>query len=256
VGTAAVLHASASGYGPVTYQWRKDGTPLSDGGAISGSHTATLTINPVSFVDAGSFDVQVTDSCTSATSGPAPLSVEFADVPISSPFHGDIIAIATAGITTGCGGGNYCPTSPVRRDQMAVFLLKSEHGSSYAPPTCGGVFADVPCPSPFADWVEQLAAEGVTGGCGGGSYCPSDSVTRAQMAVFLLKTSQGSSYMPPPATGIFGDVPVGSFAADFIEDLYNRNITGGCQASPLMFCPGNAVLRQQMATFLVRTFFP
>jgi hypothetical protein len=183
------------------------------------------------------------------------LIVEFADVPASSPFHNDIITVATNGITGGCGGGNYCPTSPVRRDQMAVFLLKSEHGSGYAPPPCAGVFADVPCPSAFADWVEQLAAEGVTSGCGGGDYCPDQSVTRAQMAVFLLKTSQGSSYAPPAATGIFGDVPVGSFAADFIEDLYNRGITGGCQASPLLYCPGNIVLRQQMATFLVRTFF-
>ena len=76
------------------------------------------------------------------------------------------------------------------------------------------------------------------------------------MAVFLLKTSQGSSYAPPPATGIFADVPVGSFGADFIEDLYHRSITGGCQASPLLYCPANAVLRQQMATFLVRTFEP
>ena len=74
------------------------------------------------------------------------------------------------------------------------------------------------------------------------------------MAVFLLKTLLGSGYAPPPAAGIFGDVPVGSFAADFIEDLYNRGITGGCSTSPLLYCPGGSVLRQQMATLLVRTF--
>ncbi len=255
-GQAAVLHASASGYGPVGYQWRKDGAPLSDGGAISGSTTATLTIDPVSFADAGSYDVLVTDSCSSTASNTAALSVEFADVPASSPFHDDIIAIATDGVTGGCGGGNYCPAAAVRRDQMAVFLLKSEHGSDYVPPACSGVFADVPCVSPFAPWIEQLAAEGVTGGCGGGNYCPDQSVTRAQMAIFLLKTSLGSSYSPPTPVGLFGDVPVGSFGAGFIEDLYTRGITGGCQTSPLLYCPANAVLRQQMATFLVRTFHP
>jgi hypothetical protein len=254
LGSPAVLHAYASGYGPLAFQWRKDGVALADGGAISGSATDTLTIDPVSLADAGSYDVLVTDSCGSVASNAAILSVEFADVPVSSPFHDDILTIATAGITGGCGGANYCPASPVRRDQMAVFLLKSEHGSSYTPPACTGVFVDVPCPSPFADWVEQLATEGVTGGCGGGNYCPGGSVTRAQMAVFLLKTSQGAGYAPPPATGIFGDVPVGSFAADFIEDLYNRGITGGCSASPLLYCPGSSVSRQQMATFLVRTF--
>ena len=91
------------------------------------------------------------------------------------------------GITGGCGGGNYCPGNPVRRDQMAVFLLKAEHGASYVPPGCDGGFADVPCPSNFADWIEQLAAEGVTAGCGGGNYCPLNAVSRGQMAVFLTK---------------------------------------------------------------------
>src|SRR5262249_61250804 len=95
------------------------------------------------------------------------------------------------------------------RAQMAVFLLKAEHGSLYAPPACAGVFSDVACPSTFAAWIEQLAAEGVTAGCGGGLYCPENPVTRRQMAAFLLKTKEGSRYAPPPATGIFGDVPQG-----------------------------------------------
>jgi hypothetical protein len=256
VGTSTFLAVQVSGRSPISFQWRKGGIPLSDGGAISGSHTQRLTIDPVSFADAGSYDVVVTDACTAVTSGLAALSVEFADVPTSSIFHDDIIAVASAGITAGCGGSNYCPTSPVRRDQMAVFLLKAEHGSAYTPPACSGVFFDVPCPGAFTNWIEELAAEGITGGCGGGNYCPSSSVTRAQMAVFLLKTKLGSAYVPPAATGIFGDVPIGSFAADFIEDLYNRGITGGCSASPLLYCPGGSVLRQQIAAFLVRTFLP
>jgi hypothetical protein len=87
------------------------------------------------------------------------------------------------------------------------------------------------------------------------NFCPKP-VTRAQIAVFLLKTLNGSAYTPPPATGIFQDVSPGSFAADFIEDLYNHHITGGCAVFPLRYCPDDAVLREQIATFLVRTFFP
>ncbi len=45
---------------------------------------------------------------------------------------------------------------------MAVFLLKAKHGLCYVPPPCTGVFADVPCPSTFAAWIEELAAEGIT----------------------------------------------------------------------------------------------
>ena len=81
----------------------------------------------------------------------------------------------------------YCPNAFVRRDQMAVFLLKIAHGPDYTPPPCSGQFGDVACPGLFADWIEQLAAEGITAGCAGGNYCPLSPVTRGQMAVFLLK---------------------------------------------------------------------
>ena len=39
-----------------------------------------------------------------------------------------------------------------------------------------------------ADWIEQLAAQDITGGCGGGDYCPLIPHTRGQMAVFIGKT--------------------------------------------------------------------
>lgn len=46
----------------------------------------------------------------------------FADVPNGNPFHNEIGAISRAGITTGCGGGNYCPLDPVTRQAMAAFM--------------------------------------------------------------------------------------------------------------------------------------
>jgi hypothetical protein len=119
---------------------------------------------------------------------PPPCAGIFSDVPCPSSFADWIEAFAAAGITGGCGGNLYCPTNPVRRDQMAVFLLKAKYGSGYVPPPCTGVFTDVPCPSTFADWIEQLAAENVTGGCGAGIYCPQTATTRGQMAVFIVKT--------------------------------------------------------------------
>ena len=179
---------------------------------------------------------------------------DFLDLAPAHPFHDFVESIVRAGITSGCGAGNYCPDAAVTREQMAVFLLKAEHGAVYSPPACSGVFVDTPCPGPFTDWIEQLAAEGVTGGCGGGNYCPASPVTRAQMAIFLLKTLLGSAYAPAPASGIFGDVPPGAFAADWIEDLYGRAITGGCSASPLLYCPGASNTRGQMAVFLTKTF--
>ncbi len=123
-----------------------------------------------------------------AYSPPACTTQVFNDVPCTSGFAPWINELARRGVTTGCGGGNYCPNDPVTRAQMSVFLLVTLEGSSYAPPACTGIFSDVACPSGFANWIEELARRGIAGGCGGGNYCPNDSVTRGQMAVFLVGT--------------------------------------------------------------------
>jgi streptogramin lyase len=114
------------------------------------------------------------------------------------PFVDWVNQLASEGITGGCGGGNYCPGNSVTRGQMAVFLLKGQHGGSYAPPACSAtVFTDVVCPgAQFVNFINQLAAEGITGGCGGGMYCPGNPNTRGQMAVFLVKTFGLQLYGP------------------------------------------------------------
>jgi hypothetical protein len=115
----------------------------------------------------------------------------FNDVPAGSPFCPFIEELVRRGITSGCGGGNYCPSASVTRAQMAVFLLRTLEGSGYTPPPCvpgQEMFNDVPASSLFCPWIEELARRGITGGCGGGNYCPSASVDRAQMAVFLVRT--------------------------------------------------------------------
>ena len=62
----------------------------------------------------------------------APVTATFGDVPTSHPFFQFVEALAAAGITTGCGGGNYCPDGAVTRGQMAVFLSKAL-GLQFAP---------------------------------------------------------------------------------------------------------------------------
>jgi hypothetical protein len=112
----------------------------------------------------------------------------FNDVPASYWASGFIEQLFMDGITTGCGLGNYCPEDAVTREQMAVFLLRAKHGSAYQPPDPVGVFNDVVLNHWSAPWIEQLAKEGITLGCGNNNYCPKDTVTRDQMAVFLVRT--------------------------------------------------------------------
>jgi hypothetical protein len=119
---------------------------------------------------------------------PRPATGIFTDVPPASPFASWIEDLFNRGIVTGCDVGRYCPTAPVTRAQMSVMLLRSVEGPSYVPPPCTTpVFSDVPCSDLFAPWINELAARGITGGCGGGRYCPEASVTRGQMGVFLSR---------------------------------------------------------------------
>ena len=117
----------------------------------------------------------------------------------------------------------------------------------------GNSFPDVTTAHSFYAFIENLFHNGVTGGCAAGNYCPGDAVTRAQMAVFLLKASLGSDHVPPPCTGtVFDDVPcTGGIFDPWIEELAGLGITGGCRSAAL-YCPGNTVTRGQMAVFLLK----
>jgi hypothetical protein len=182
----------------------------------------------------------------------------FSDVPDSHWAWSFVERLYQAGITGGCSANplRYCPEETVTRAQMAVFLLRGIHGPAYSPPAVGGAtgFGDVPAAYWAAAWIKQLAAEGITGGCGAGAYCPESPVTRAQMAVFLLRSKYGAGYTPPgvgSGTG-FVDVPPAYWAAAWIKQLVAEGITSGCAANA--YCPEAPVTRAQMAVFLVRTF--
>ncbi len=195
---------------------------------------------------------------TSGQSYTVSKSPVFADVPFSYWANSYIERLYYAGITGGCSTVplNYCPDSTVTRAQMAIFLLKGVHGSSYTPPAVNGStgFTDVSADYWAAAWIKQLAAEGITSGCGNGNYCPDSTVTRAQMAIFLMKAKNGSSYVPP-AVGVstgFADVAIDYWAAAFIKQLVVDGITSGCGNGN--YCPGDSVTRAQMAVFLVKAF--
>ncbi len=144
----------------------------------------------------------------------------FADVPVTGKEWMEpwMEMFYYRGITTGCGVGPlYCPETSVTRAAMAVFILRAEHGSNYVPPAATHTFSDMPVAGKewMEPWVDQLYAEGITSGCGAGPiFCPEAPVTRAAMAVFLLRALEGSSYVPPAATHTFSDMPVAGQGVD------------------------------------------
>lgn len=181
----------------------------------------------------------------------------FSDVPFTHWAWSYIETLYKAGITGGCSASplNFCPDTVVTRAQMAVFIERAVHGSGYIPPEPNGnLFGDVSSGYWAAAWIESLANEGITGGCGQGNYCPESSITRAQMAVFLLRGKYGRDYTPPELTGWTGfyDVSSDYWAAAWIKQLAAEGITGGCGNGN--FCPDASVTRAQMAVFLTKTF--
>jgi|GEM_PF-954016 len=137
------------------------------------------------------------------TPPPATGSV-FSDVSVSNTFASWIEELGREGIAAGCAAPPppelpaFCPTSPVNRQQMAVFLLKTRNGGNFEPDGCTQLYDDVPCSNPFAPWVWLLDALQVTVGCSANPplYCPYDQTPRKQMATFLVKTFQLELYGP------------------------------------------------------------
>ena len=99
--------------------------------------------------------------------------------------------------------------------------------------------------SPFRKDIEWLYAAGLTKGCSTTSYCPSGTVTRAQVASFLVR----ALHLPTTTNDYFDD-DTGSIHEMDINRLAAAGIASGCASH--RFCPSDPVNRAQMASFLAR----
>ena len=162
-----------------------------------------------------------------------------------------IEAIAAEGITKGCNppvNDLYCPDAAVTRGQMAAFLVRALNLTDDGG---GNAFVDDDGSTFEAD-IAKLAAAGITKGCNppdNTMYCPNASVTRGQMAAFLVRAL---GYTDAGAGDLFTDDNGSVFEAD-IDRLGTAGVTKGCNP-PIndQYCPNSPVLRDQMASFLTR----
>lgn len=178
-----------------------------------------------------------------ASSSPPPTTTSdpFTDI-ADSKFRNDIIWIANEKITYGCTDTKYCPKGFVLRDQMATFLRRamslSGASKNYFSDTWG---------NKHQDSINRAAEVGLTYGCSGTRYCPSGTVTRAQMASFLARALN----LPRASRDYFWD-DNGNRHEDAINSVAAAGITVGCASG--RYCPSGLVTREQMAAFLRRSF--
>ena len=202
------------------------------------------------------FTVRVTGGGGAAVAPPPAFAGRFSDDD-SSTHEANIEIIAARGITVGCSStrpDRFCPNRPVTRAQMMAFLDRAlglsgaDSGAASVPP---GRFADVPAGAWYRPHLERLAALGVVEPYEDGTFRPSESLTRRDMAVFLARAFPGISAVAEPA-GAFTDVPAAAPAAAEVEGVFAAGVTRGCSARPMRYCPDRSVTRAQMASFLAR----
>jgi hypothetical protein len=175
----------------------------------------------------------------------------FADLPETHWSHPFVQAITDAGITNGCSTDPplYCPDDPVNRAMMAVFIIRALEETQAFP--TGTVFSDVSAGYWAAGYIERLAELQITSGFGDGTYRPDQSVTRAQMATFLVRALELDPVDPASGT-VFTDVSAAHWAAGYIERLAAEGISVGFGDGT--YKPDIPVSRAQMAAFLTRAW--
>ena len=179
------------------------------------------------------FTMTPTEGAVPAESGTTPGQLD-----ILGEFFPEGVAPAHYGLFR--GRINSTNDTPVVLPSIPVFFTKS--------------FWDVPHNSFADEYIHALAGARLTKGCGGGNFCPENNLTRAEMAVQMVRAMYGPDFAPAPAVGIFSDVVISDTdtTADYIEQLYNDGVVAGCGTSPLRYCPTDLVNRAQMSVFLVK----
>ncbi|MDJ0924320.1 MAG: Ig-like domain-containing protein [Acidimicrobiia bacterium] len=230
------------GSGPRTYAW----TATRFGVTVASGSAATFAFTPIG-TGVHTVSLTVTDDAGSGTDS---VSYTILTDIIGNTFAADIVWLANEGITRGCNpptNDQFCPDNSVTRGQMAAFLVRFL-GLTAIDPSIS--FTDTGS-SIFEQDILKLATAGITRGCNadGTRFCPDDSVTRGQMAAFLVRalglTNNGGG-------DLFVDDDDSIFEDD-IDKLATAGVTRGCNP-PLNtnFCPGDTVTRGQMAAFLHR----
>ena len=248
------------GVSGLAWQWdrspdRNTWTPID--GATSGTYTPTaddqghhLRVTATYTDPLGGNKTTTREVDAAVTTG---IVTEFEDVAADGVHTPAIEALATEGVfaDTECAESLFCPHEPIQRWVMAIWMIRL---LTEEPPAVGDSrFDDIADGQWWIRYVEQLADRGITVGCTTNppQYCPQRSVTRAQMATFLVRALQ----LQPAAPAGFTDTQDNTHTAN-IDALSAAGITVGCSTEPLRYCPNQPVTRAQIATLLHRALNP
>lgn len=184
----------------------------------------------------------------------------FSDVPSDHWAITEIESLYKSGYLSGCQAEperKFCPADNLLRSEMAVFILRGNHGGGYQPSQAMELlFNDVPLNGLwFVDWVNALKKGEFSDGCSLDPplYCPERFVTVAETAVFMLRTRHGMEYEPPVPTdpNLIADTPVDSWYYAWVHAAYNEGLLIPCATTAeVQVCPQSAIQRDYAAYML------
>jgi hypothetical protein len=227
--------------------------------SLSLSGTYLLAISDAGFDGTGSYQFSL--SCLFGSCPSVPQST-FVDVPLGFWAYNEIDILYFAGVTVGCQPDNplttlnelmYCPSDDVTRAQMAVYIIRADEGDP-AEDYCGDSdpFPDVVSTHWACGHIKRLLERGISSGYPDGTYKPTYTVNRAQMATYIIRTIYGDTF-DYNAVQIFSDVSSNHWAFKYIQKCYEDGICGGYPDGT--YKPQVIVNRAQMAVFVERAFF-
>ncbi|WP_164515909.1 GH25 family lysozyme [Bifidobacterium dolichotidis] len=171
----------------------------------------------------------------------------------TTPHFYDIDWAKKKHIINGFDDGSFGGELSIVRQDMAAFLYRVAGSPDYVPTEEDKQrFSDVNEETPHAKEIWWLAANKITTGFGDGTFRPTDTVIRQDMAAFLYRAAGSPQYVPSePDKQRFRDVNEQTPHAKEIWWLVANRITTGFRDGT--FRPMNTVIRQDMAAFLHRT---
>ena len=171
----------------------------------------------------------------------------FTDVKPADPFFKQIETIALSGIMSGYADLTFGGKDGLTRAQAAVVLANAFKWSLITPATAS--FSDVPTTHWAYSAIETIKANGITTGCGNGMYCPDTILSRAEMAVFIIRAMNEQPKSPclGYSGGYFADVPTSYWACGWIEKAKDLGIMVGDGTN---FRPDDGITREETAVVI------
>lgn len=179
----------------------------------------------------------------------------FFDVPVNYLFNDHIYLMKQGNVADFCNGdpNQFCPENATTRATMALYIVRALYGGDSFTYRTQPYFTDVPSTHPQFAHIQKMRELGYTAGCTATTYCPNDSVTRGQMAAFIVRTKLQRRFdqtITFPTIPYFTDVPATDGFFGYIQKMKELGVTSGCTETT--FCQWDTNTRGQMAVFVVR----